>query len=94
MTKHTRTRAQELRALARVGAEYRIAQLDAERARMVKILNEYSEARQKRRPIQHRANLASKARVKLHWTQRPENKARVQRMVKLSARTRVAKREK
>ena len=84
MTKLTRT---ELLTLAKLGAAARLAEIEVERARMVKILNTHTAARQKRRAAHHRAKLGKKTkpvtalRTKPHWTQRPENKARLRRML-------------
>jgi hypothetical protein len=83
----------ELRELVKLGAATRLAEIERERALMVKILNQHSLARQKRRAIRHRANL-SKPALKPHWTQRPENTHRLQKMARKAAATRKRNQEK
>jgi hypothetical protein len=86
MTKLTRT---ELLALAKLGAAARLAEIEQERALMVRILNQHGVARQKRRAVVHRANLSKPTpAAHPHWTQRAENRHRLGKMLRKATATR------
>jgi hypothetical protein len=88
MTK-TKLTKQQRDDLTKLGAAARLAEIEQERALMVRILNQHTAARQRRRAIVHRANLSKPGpALTPHWTQRAENRHRVHKMLRKAANTR------